>query len=250
MFLFCTGQSVLAVVEQTVPSGVAALAMTAIPLWLVLLDALRPGGTRPSQRVSLGLLLGVAGIALLAGRGAAAASPGSILLLVGSALSWAIGSLYSRHAPRAPSAPVHTGAQLLTAGAILLVVSTLRGDHALPALLNAPRSVLLAFTFLVLGGSVITFSAYTWLLQVSSPAKVGTYAFVNPLVAVLLGSVVLGEAFTPRLLLALVVVLGGVGLVITAPKPATPQLIPTLLPPEPVPPATPSSLRPDPATVA
>jgi len=221
VLLFGGSHGVLATAERHVPSGVAALAITTIPLWLVLLDALRPGGARPSGRVLLGMLIGIAGVGLLAGNGVASASVGSLLLLVASALSWAAGSLYARHAPRAASAPVHTGAQLLAGGVVLLAGSALLGEHGLRAFAAAPPRALAAFAFLVLFGSVVTFTAYTWLLRVSTPARVGTYAFVNPVVAVLLGWAVAGEALTARLLVALVVVLAGVGLVITAPRPAT-----------------------------
>lgn len=220
VFLFGGSHGVLATAERHVPSGVAALAMATIPLWLVLLDALRPGGARPSGRVLLGMLVGVAGVGLLAGDGAASASVGGLLLLVGSALSWAVGSLYARHAPRAASAPVHTGAQLLAGGVVLLAGSAAFGEHGLRAVAVAPPRALAAFAFLIVLGSVVTFTAYTWLLRVSTPARVGTYAFVNPVVAVLLGWAIAGEALTGRLLAALVVVLAGVGLVITAPKPA------------------------------
>lgn len=216
VLLFGGSHGVLATAERTVPSGVAALAVSTIPVWLVLLEALRPGGARPSGRVVAGMLIGIAGVALLAGNGVGSATLGGLALLVGSALSWAAGSLYARHAPRAASAPVHTGAQLLAGGAVLLAGSILLGEQGGRAFQAAPPRALAAFAFLVVFGSVVTFTAYTWLLRVSTPARVGTYAFVNPVVAVLLGWAVAGEALSVRLVLALGVVLGGVGLVITA----------------------------------
>lgn len=220
VLLFGGSHGALAAAERRVASGVAALAVSTIPVWLVVLDALRPGGARPTGRVVGGMLLGVAGVALLAGNGVGSARPADLLLLVGSALSWAAGSLYARHAPRAASAPVHTAAQLLTGGTLLLLASALVGEGGAAALAAAPSRAVLALAFLVVFGSVVAFTAYTWLLRVSTPARVGTYAFVNPVVAVLLGWAVAGEALTPRLGAALLVVLAGVGLVITAPKPA------------------------------
>ncbi len=206
--------------EQIVPSGVAALLVASVSLWMVIIDWLRPGGARPTGRVIVGLVLGVSGVAFLAGPTKLAGSGrvdtiGAMVLLLAS-LSWATGSVFSRrlHLPHAPL--LGTAMQSLAGGALLVLVGLLTGQGArLDWSAVSLRSVL-AVGYLIVFGSLLGFSAYTWLLGVASPARVGTYAYINPVVAVILGWALAGERITPRMLAASAVIIAGVVLVITA----------------------------------
>jgi drug/metabolite transporter (DMT)-like permease len=210
VFLFLGCHGLLAWAEQRVSSGEAALLMTGIPLWLVLLDAAR---TRrmPSGRVLAGLGLGVAGVALLtAGSGGWSGSTADRLWLVASALFWAIGSLVARHGARPASVVESTAMQLAAGGAAVLLASAASGELGAWSLAQTPPRALLALGFLVIGGTVLGFGAYTWLLQVTTPAAVGTYAFVNPVIALGLAWLVGDGELTPRIVLAAAVVVGAV----------------------------------------
>jgi drug/metabolite transporter (DMT)-like permease len=216
--------------EQHVPSGLVALIVAIVPLWMVVFEWARPGGKRPVPAVFVGLALGLAGLALLIGpdafaRGSASRlDVGAALVPVVGSMLWALGSIYSRYAPRAKSAQLATGMQMLMGGAAFLVVSVLAGEprHFSPGAVTAPS--LMGFVYLVTFGSLIGFTAYIYLLGATTPAKVSTYAYVNPVVAVLLGWAVAGEPLTGRMLVAAAVILGGVALITLAntQKPAQP----------------------------
>ena len=216
-FLFLGCHSLLAWAEQRVSSGEAALLMTAIPLWLVLLSAARDRRV-PPPRVLGGLGLGVVGVAVLTLGGAAGGTTADRLGLVASALAWAVGSLIARHGPRPASAVESTAMQLAAGGAVVLLASGLAGElaHWQPA--NTSWRGALAIAFLVVGGTALGFGAYTWLLRVSTPAAVGTYAFVNPVVALLLAWAAGDGEITARVLLGATIVVSAVGLTL-APRP-------------------------------
>ncbi|MGH7510515.1 MAG: EamA family transporter [Gemmatimonadales bacterium] len=212
-FLFVGCHGVLAWAEQRVSSGQAALFMTAIPLWLVLLTSLRERKA-PSRAVIAGLMLGTLGVALL-GRGNGAWS-GTLLdrvALVGSGLSWAVGSIVARHGPRPESAAQSTTMQLATGGALVLALSITTGELAGWSPQQVTTRAAISLAFLVVAGTVLGFGAYTWLLRVTTPAAVGTYAFVNPVVALALAWAVGDEPFSLRTIAAAVVVLSAVGLI-------------------------------------
>ena len=215
--LLLGGNGLVSWAEQTVPSGVAALLVAATPMWMVLLDWARPGGVRPRAAVWAGLLLGLAGIAVLVGPHAIGGEPVDPLgaLAVGAAsFCWALGSIYQRSAPKAASTLLNVGGQMLAGGAILLVVGWVLGEHVDAAAVSA-RS-LWALAYLILVGALVGYSAYVWLLKVSTPAKASTYAYVNPVVAVLLGWALAGEALSPRVLGAAALVVTAVVLITTA----------------------------------
>jgi drug/metabolite transporter (DMT)-like permease len=212
-FLFVGGHGALACAEQRVSSGQAALFMTCIPLWLVLLNSFRERRA-PSRLVVTGLALGTLGVALLVR--ANAEWSGTLLdrlSLLGSGLSWAIGSLIARHGARSSSAAQSTAMQLAAGGAAVLgfsaVVGEVAGWNPAEITLRGGMSLL----FLVIAGTVLGFGAYTWLLQVTTPAAVGTYAFVNPVVALGLALLVGDEEFSIRTLIAGACVLGAVLLI-------------------------------------
>lgn len=219
VLLFLGSHGILAWAEQEVSSGQAALLMTTIPLWMVLIDALQ---TRrmPAPRVLTGLAVGVAGVLVLTGR--VDLEPGASLqhaaLLVG-ALCWASGSLVARSGPR-PASAVQSTAMQLGAGAVAVGLASLAAGELSgfsPSAIG-PRAVG-ALIFLVLFGTTVAFAAYTWLLQVATPAAVGTYAFVNPVVAVILAWGVGDETASLRTGVAAVLVVTAVVLARGRPAP-------------------------------
>ena len=222
VLLLVGGNGAVIWAEQHVPSGLVALIVAIVPLWMVVFEWARPGGKRPAPAVFVGLALGLVGLALLigpdafAGGGASKLDVGAALVPVVGAMLWALGSIYSRYAPRAASAQLATGMQMLMGGAAFLVVSVLAGEprHFSLGAVTAPSMV--GFLYLVTFGSLIGFTAYIYLLGATTPAKASTYAYVNPVVAVVLGWAVAGEPLTARMLLAAAIILGAVALITLA----------------------------------
>ena len=208
-----------------VPSGVAALLICGTPAWMTVLDWARPGGRRPTRRVSFGLMLGVLGMAVLIGpdrlAGGGRVDPlGAAVLLLGS-FCWAAGSIYSRQA-RLPSEPLRaTVMQMVAGGALLLLLGTLMGQARGFSFDAVTPVSWAAWIYLVICGSLLGYTAYVWLLQHAPAAHVATYAYVNPLVAVALGWAIASEPVTPRILAAAVVIVGAVALVVSGPRPAS-----------------------------
>jgi drug/metabolite transporter (DMT)-like permease len=218
--LLLGGNGLVTWAEQYVVSGVAALLIGATPLWMVVVDGVRPGGRRPGWRTLAGVLLGLLGIALLIspaslGNIDQGVDPLGALALVLAALFWSIGSIYGReHHAELPTAPLMaTSLQMLTGGLALLLVGGLRGEF--PQLWQADVSLrsLLGLGYLIVFGSLVGYSAYTWLLGVAPTPLVATYAYVNPLVAVLLGWLLAGEPLTLRVLLAAGIIISAVVLI-------------------------------------
>jgi drug/metabolite transporter (DMT)-like permease len=222
LLLLVGGNGLVVWSELRLPSGVAALFVGTVPCWMVLLDWLRPGGARPSVQVSSGLVLGLAGLAflvgpdsLLGGGRADLVGAGAVLL---ASLSWGAGSIYSRHAAMPASPFLATAMEMLAGGAVLLALGVALGEwrHIDPAQFST-RSIA-AFVYLIVLGSIVALSAYVWLLRVSTPARVSTYAYVNPVVAVLLGAAFAAEPLTPRMMIAAAVIVSGVALITLAPQ--------------------------------
>jgi drug/metabolite transporter (DMT)-like permease len=205
--------------QQRVPSGLAALLVATVPLWMVLLDGAGRGWRRPATQVLLGVALGLAGVGLLVGpgkfAGAGGADPVGALVLILASLSWATGSLYARRAPLPSSPLLGTAMEMLAGGACLAVAGLVAGEAGRLDLVGASAKSLLAVAYLVLFGSLVGFTAYVWLLRVTRPALVATYAYVNPVVAVLLGWAFAGEEISARTLLAAAIIVGGVVLITT-----------------------------------
>ncbi len=224
--LLVGGNGAVVFAEQYIPSGLAALVVAMVPIYIALLDWLRPGGRRPTALVALGLVFGFAGIFLLIGPdalgGGTSYFPWILIPLVGS-LSWAIGSLYSRSA-KLPAVPLMgTALEMLAGGALLLILGLATGEATQVNPDKFSVSGFLAFGFLVVFGSIVAFSAYIWLLRTVSPSRVSTYAYVNPVVALFLGSAFRGEPITPRTILAAAVILVAVA-IITGAQAAKPRL--------------------------
>ena len=203
--------------EQYVPSGVAALLITTVPVWMVLLNWLRPGGIRPTLFEVIGLVLGLGGVAVLVGKGdlagASRVDPIGAMVLVGASLSWAFGSIYSRYVTLPDSPFLATAMQMLSGGALLLIVGLAFGEGSRIAWDQISWRSIAALGYLVFLGSLVAFTAYVWLLRVSTPARVSTYAFVNPAVAVLLGCLVAHEVLTGRMIVASIITITGVALI-------------------------------------
>ena len=211
--------------EQRVASSVVALLAATVPLWMVLIDMVRPGGRRPGWLAVVGVTLGFAGVAVLirptssVGHAEKVDLAGAAAVMVGMFL-WSIGSLYGRSAPLPSSPLLATGMEMLAGGAGLLLLGGLTGEWGRlnPAAFSA-RS-LWAWAYLIVCGSWVGFTAYTWLLRVAPTPLVSTYAYVNPLVAILLGHLLAGESLTARVLTAAAVIVGSVAL-ITAIRPGS-----------------------------
>jgi drug/metabolite transporter (DMT)-like permease len=226
VLLMLIGNGGVCLSERSVPSGVAALLVAMVSFWMVIADWLRPGGTKPVPRVIASLLLGFAGLVLLVGPahlgGSGRVDPaGAGILMVGS-FAWACGSVYSKHNDLPSSPMLGVAMQSLVGGAALWVVALLAGEGQQFHLAAVSLRSWLAMAYLIVFGNGIGFTAYVYILKKSTAARVGTYAFVNPVVALLLGWFVAGEAVTLRTGLAAAVILTAVLLVITAPhkKPA------------------------------
>jgi drug/metabolite transporter (DMT)-like permease len=221
LLLLLIGNGGVCLSERTVPSGVAALLVAMVSFWMVLLDWLRPGGMRPLPRVVAGLVLGFSGLVLLVGPahlgGSERVNPiGAGILLVAS-FAWACGSIYSKHGDLPQSPLLGVAMQSIAGGAALWVVGLLAGEGRQLHLGAVSARSWIALAYLMVFGSGLGFTAYVYLLKKSSAARVGTYAFVNPVVALFLGWLGAGEAITLRTALAAAVILTAVLLVITAP---------------------------------
>ena len=219
--LLFVGNGGLSWAEQTVPSGIASLLVASVSLWLVIVDWLRPGGVKPVPRVVMGLLIGFAGLALLVGPahlgGSERVDPRGAAVLVFASLAWACGSLYSKHGGMPSSPMLGVAMQSFAGGAILLIAALFAGEFRGLHLWAISLRSWLAIAYLVVFGSGIGFSAYIYILHKSTAARVATYAFVNPVVALFLGWLMAGETITLRTVLAAAVILTAVILVITAP---------------------------------
>jgi drug/metabolite transporter (DMT)-like permease len=202
----------LAVAEMTVPSGLAALLVASIPLFMAILDR-AVHGVRIPAAAGIGILTGLAGVALLAGPSGGVGLTGGLLLLV-AAVAWAVGSVYARVAPQPGSVVLATAMQMLAGGAVLGVVGAARGEigQVHPAAVSAAS--LGALAYLIVVGGLLAYTAYSWLLQNSSTPVLSSYAYVNPAFAVLLGWGFAGEHMGPRELVAGFVIVTSVALLL------------------------------------
>jgi drug/metabolite transporter (DMT)-like permease len=215
LFVGCHG--VLAYAEERVPSGIAALCLATIPLFVPLLGWALPEGRPPSRRRAGAFVVGFGGVALLVGsQGTGGGLHASdALLLVGSALSWAAGTVATRVVP-VPRSPVLGAAMpLLAGGVILALVAAGSGELSSLRLADVTGRSIGGLAYLVVFGTVLTFSAYVWLLRVVAPARVATYAFVNPAVAVVLGWAVAGESLTAGAVVASAVIVAAVAVAVS-----------------------------------
>jgi drug/metabolite transporter (DMT)-like permease len=208
--------------EHYISSSLAALLVATEPFWIVLLGWLWLKGARPNLKVALGLVVGFVGVWLLIGGqptgGAAATATGSMqiistIVIIAAALSWAVGSIYGLRAPVPKSALLTAGMQMISGGAVLLLVSLLAGEWSKFEIAKVSTNSWYGLVYLIVFGSLIGFTAYSWLLKNAPPAMVATYAYVNPVIAVFLGWLIAGESFTAQMLVGAGVIVGSVMLI-------------------------------------
>ena len=216
--LFLGGTGGVVIAEHHITSGLAALLVATEPFWVVLLSWLWLKGARPDWRVALGLLIGFVGVYLLMDGDAVQAGSKTnqlfgMILVIAAALCWATGSIYGVRAPASKSPILASGMQMLAGGSALLLVGTLMGEWTGFDISVVSRHSWFALAYLLVFGSLITFTAYSWLLKNARPAMVATYAYVNPVIAVILGWAIAGESFTGRTLLGAGVIVGSVVLI-------------------------------------
>jgi drug/metabolite transporter (DMT)-like permease len=217
IFLLVGGNGGVAWAEQFVTSSLAALLVATVPLWMVLIDTFRSTVKRPGLVAVVGILIGFVGVLLLIGSTASGADtanlPGAAAVIFAS-LSWATGSIYGKSAKLPASQLLGTGMGMLAGGVALMLLAIVRGEWSGFELAAVSRRSALAVVYLTVIGS-IAFVAYVWLLRVAPTPLVATYAYVNPLVAVLLGYFLAQEPMTRRTLLAATLIIGSVVLVST-----------------------------------
>ena len=213
------GNGLVTWAEQRVPSGLAALIVASVPIWMALLEGLEKRA-RPGAAVIAGLLLGLAGIALLVAPGRFAGNghvdPLGALALLTAALCWSFGSLYSRRVPLPASTFTATAMEMIAGGTWLWIAGLLFGEGSRLNLSGISTRSAVSLVYLIFFGSLIGFTAYVWLLKATTAARVSTYAYVNPIVAVILGALFAGEVITARVAIAALVIVGSVALIITS----------------------------------
>ena len=222
LMIFVCDYGLLFWAEQRVPSGVAAVMMATVPVSLAVLEIVFLRTQRLTVRLAAALLIGIAGVAVLTGSslhldlgGAAIDTGGAVALLIG-AVGWSIGSVLSRRLPLPESKPVSSGAQMLVGGLMLALIAVGSGELRGFELGAVSRGAWIALIYLIVMGSIVGFTVYVWLIHHESPTKVGTYAYVNPVVAVLLGYFFAAEAIGLRTLIGTLCVLVSVVVITTA----------------------------------
>ena len=214
--------------ERYVATGLAALLVSTEPLWVVILNW-AISRQRPNWKVLLGVMIGLVGVAMLVGDGLRSNGNSKWSLVAGgvvlvAAFSWAAGSVYSNRRPLPVPTLMAAGMQMLAGGILLLLLAIVTGDPLRLNLANASWTSIGAFFYLLVFGSLVGFTAYSWLLNNVAPARAATYAYVNPVVAVLLGWLVANEPLTREMLIAAAVIIGSVILITTFGRDHTPTL--------------------------
>lgn len=205
--------------EQFIPSGITALLIGLSPTCMVLIEWAFPGGRRPGPCTTLGLVIGFAGIIVLVApweyvSGVDALPPKGVIAILCSTVFWSGGSILSRHVRDAAPAFSASAMQMLCGGGALVLGALVRGEPGMLHFDAISARSWIAFAYLVLVGSLVGFSTYTWLIKNSTPARVSTYAYVNPIVAVFLGWLMLGEQVTARTLFAAAIIVTSVVIII------------------------------------
>jgi drug/metabolite transporter (DMT)-like permease len=231
---FLIGHGGLFWAEQRVASGPAALMIATEHFWVVLIAWMLPGGRAPSPRAAAGIAIGLVGVGMLTLGGGAESGLdpiGTVVLLVAAA-GWAAGSIYF-HGERRPASPLYaSGMPLVMGGALLLGASTAMGETARVRAADFTPLAIGSLLYLIIFGSVLAFTAFTWLVETEGPSRAGSYAYINPFVAVLLGWALADEALTPRMLAAGAAIVLAVVLIVRGthaqapsqpPAPATPR---------------------------
>jgi drug/metabolite transporter (DMT)-like permease len=221
LLLLLGGNGCLVWAEQRIPSGIASLFIATAPLWMVLIDAIRPGGTRANWLTWLGVLVGLSGTALLANPWQAHTTssfldPIGMAVLIFAALSWSVGSLYSRKASLPNSPLLGTGMEMLVGSLGLFILATITGEWSQFHLTAISLRSLGGLAWLIIFGSGVGFVAYTWLLRNAPTPIVSTYAYVNPVVAIILGNLIANETLESLEIISALIIITGVVLITTA----------------------------------
>lgn len=211
--------------EQYLSSGIAAIIVTSVPFWFILLDKKQWSFYFSNKIIIAGLLLGFAGVILLVSLGKTSsvsqAAHGKqiagALVIIAGGIAWAIGSLYSKYKPTGNSVLMNAAIQLLVAGVFSFAVSIVTGEERNFSFAKVGTSSFIALLYLIIFGSLITYLCYLWLLKMRPPAQVSSYVYVNPVVAIILGAIIAGEAITKWQVISLVIIISGV-LLINLPK--------------------------------
>ncbi len=213
--LLLGGNGLVAWAEQTIPSGIAALIIASVPMFLMIGEAIRPNGVKPNWQGIVGLLIGFVGIFILVGPSEISGSamklnPLGVAALLSACLFWATGSIYSKTADLPKSSLMNTGAQMLVGSISLFIVSGLSGELNGWNIAEVSSRSIYGLLYLTFVGSLVGFASYGWLLQNAPISLVSTYAYVNPIVAVLLGVWLADEVLEPRIWLATAIIIGSV----------------------------------------
>ena len=229
--LLLGGNGIVTWAEQWVPSGLTALIIASVPLWMAAMSWVVEPGARPGPRGIAGIVVGFAGVAYLVEPGGELGADratllGALSIVLASAL-WAAGSLTSRHLPRPDNAFLASSMQMLGGSAALALAGTLSGEWGRVDLAAVSTRSAVSLLYLMTFGSVIALSAYVWLMKVSTPAKVSTYAYVNPVVAVFLGWALAGESVTGRTGAAAAVIIASVVMITTERKASRQEAAPS-----------------------
>lgn len=213
--LLLGGNGLVSWSEQLIPSGIAALLIGTVPLWLVLIEALRPGGTKASWQAILGLAIGFAGVLVLVGPAELTGKTQQfnflgVLVCLIAAVLWSFGSIYSRSSDLPKSALMTTGMEMLAGSIGLFLVASLSGEWKHFSIYDISQKSFYGLIYLITIGSLVGFVSYAWLLKNAPVPLVATYAYVNPLVAILLGTFFANELLTPRMILAAIIIIGSV----------------------------------------
>jgi len=230
LLIFVVDYGLLFWAEQRVPSGLAAVMMATIPVFMALSEIALLRTQRLTVRLMLALAIGIAGVAVLVSRsfnlgGAPVDTTGAVALLIAS-ISWSVSSALTRKLPLPESKVMSSGAQMLAGGVLLAITAAALGEFQRFNPGGVSREAWLALLYLTVAGSIVGFTAYVWLIHHHSPTKVGTYAYVNPVIAVLVGYFLGGEALGARTILGTAFVLISVIVITTAKaKPVPPALV-------------------------
>jgi drug/metabolite transporter (DMT)-like permease len=224
VLIFVLDYGLLFWAERRVPSGIAAVMMATIPVFMALAEILFLRTQKLTLRLGFALLVGIGGVAVLvshsAGHGEGTIDTSGAIALLVSAISWSLASILTRKLPLPASKVMSSGSQMLAGGILLTLTAAMLGEFKGFRVSAVSASAWLALAYLIVAGSIVGFTAYVWLIHHESPTKVGTYAYVNPVVAVLLGYFLGGEALGARTVLGTLLVLVSVVVITTTPKEA------------------------------
>jgi drug/metabolite transporter (DMT)-like permease len=235
--LLLGGNGLVAWAEQTVPSGIAALMISTSPFWLVLFEAVRSGGGKPTWQSIVGLIMGFSGVFLLIGPAEILGTSGrfdtfGIILLLLAPISWSMGSIYARGADMPKSTLLGTGMEMLAGAVALFLVSLVKGELSGFSFAQVSTQSWLGLLYLITFGSLVGFVAYGWLLHNAPVSLLSTYAYVNPVVAVFLGWLFANEKLTPQMGVASAIIIASVILINIARQASVKQEIAQIVPQE------------------